>query len=444
MEFTRVIFLFFIFPVFFLIYYLIPTKFKNFFILLTSLFIVFWSSPVLSWCMIFFTLLNFILCRYIYSSTLIKSKRNYAFLCAVFINLLAFALYLGFDLNKFMFFEQKLIVWAMIPLLVLSNTSYILDVYTKKCTPQKNIIDYFTYIFMFPKLFLGPLTSYHKIQNQLKNRHVTWQKISDGIGLTIIGLAEICILAGGVLEIQKLILYQNVSSISVFTAWVGAVAMFFNIYFNLAGYANMARGLGKMIGFELPFNFRCPISSNSITNFFERWNISLLCFIKTYVEDFFKQKSKILNIFIGGLIYAWFFGGNINKFVAAIYFILILIFENLVLFKIWKKISLVIRKFTTFILVLIGTVFIATDSLWDSLTYIGVMFGANGVLIDKSTAVLTSSFISTFGLCWIFASKFFQNKLAKFQKKCDKIYYPLKLSIIIILFVFSCAFCLNN
>ena len=246
------------------------------------------------------------------------------------------------------------------------------------------------------------------------------------------------------MEIQKLILYQNVSNISVFTAWVGASAMFFNIYFTLAGYANMARGLGKMIGFELQVNFRCPISSNSVTNFFERFNISLLCFIKTYIGDFFKQKSKILNIFVGGLIYAWFFGGNINKFVAAIYFMLILILGKFVLFKIWKKISLVIKKFITFILVLIGTVFIATDSIWDSLTYIGVMFGANGVFLDKSTAVLTSSFISTFGLCWIFSSKFFQNRLAMFQKKCDKIYYPLKLSILITLFVFSCAFCLNN
>ena len=175
MEFSSVLFLFFIFPAFFLIYYLIPTKFKNFFVLLISLLIVFWSLPVLSGCVIFLTLLNFILGRYIYTSALFKSKRNYAFLCAMFINLLAFAISLGFNLNKFMFFEQKLIAWAMIPLLVLSNTSYILDIYTKKCMVQKNIIDYFTYIFMFPKLFLGPLTSYHKIQSQLKNRHITWQ-----------------------------------------------------------------------------------------------------------------------------------------------------------------------------------------------------------------------------------------------------------------------------
>ena len=444
MEFTSVMFLFFVFPVFFLIYYLIPSGFKNFFILSASLFIVFWSSPILFLCMIFFTFLNFIICSYVYPTFLKKSKQNYAFLFTILINLLAFTLCLIFDLNKFMFFEQKLISAAIIPMIILSNVSYVLDVYTKKCIIQKNIIDYFTYIFMFPKLLLGPVTLYSKIEKQLKKRRVTLKKISDGIELIIIGLAENCILAGGVLEIQKLILYQNISNISTFTAWVGALAMFFNIYFTLAGYANMARGLGKMIGFDFPVNFRCPISSNSVTNFFERWNISLLCFIKTYVGGELRQKFKILNIFIGGLIYAWFFGGNINKFIAAIYFIFIIILERLVLFKIWRKISLIIRKFITFIFVLIGTVFIATDSFWNSLTYIGVMFGSNGVFMDKSTALLTSSFISTFGLCWIFSSKFFQNNLAKLQKKYDKIYYPLKLTIIIVLFMFSCAFCLNN
>ena len=202
-----------------------------------------------------------------------------------------------------------------------------------------------------------------------------------------------------------------------------------------------------MIGFELLVNFRFPISANSVTNFFERWNISWLSFVKTYIGDWIKSSKvpfKILKIFLGSLIYAWFFGGSLNKFVAAIYFVLILILEKLVLFKIWKKISLLIRKFITFILILIGTVFISTGSLADSLTYLGVMFGFNGTFLDRSTAFLITSFISTLLMCWVCSSNFFRSKLSKVQKKYDKICYSAKPVIMIVLFVVSSAFCLNN
>ena len=335
----------------------------------------------------------------------------------------------------------------MISLFVFSNISYILDVYRKKCKLQRNLIDFLTYIFAFPKLFAGPLVQYSGIEHQLKNRKLNLQNVSDGIGLFIIGFAQKCILADSVGDAQKFVLYQTVTNISVSAAWLGAIVEFFYLYFCFYGYANMARGLGKMLGFELPSNFRAVMPSNSVTNFFERWNTSLLSWIRVYSKPYFKSSKlsiKILAIFWGGLVYVLFFGGGFNKCLAAIYFVLLLILERLFVFDILVKLPQLARRIYTFVLVLIGTVLFWQDSVGESLTYIGAMFGENTVFLDKSFIFFVTSFAFILFLCWLFSTNIVRNRIVEFKKKHKTTYFFGRYIFNLILFIISIIFCVTK
>lgn len=447
MGFTSVIFLFFIMPIFLPIYYWVKSNKKNIFILLLSFLILFWNAPILSFAMLIISCVNFALCFLMYRLYFLKNKRKYVCLMLILINIFALAVFLWFRLDSLIYFQEELISKVMISLFVFSNISYILDVYRKKCKLQRNFIDFLTYIFAFPKLFAGPLVQYSGIEHQLKNRKLNLQNVSDGIGLFIIGFAQKCILADSVGDAQKFVLYQTVTNISVSSAWLGAIVEFFYLYFYFYGYANMARGLGKMLGFELPSNFRAVMPSNSVTNFFERWNTSLLSWIRVYSKPYFKSSKlsiKILGIFWGGLVYVLFFGGGFNKCLAAIYFVLLLILERLFVFDILVKLPQLARRIYTFVLVLIGTVLFWQDSVGESLTYIGAMFGENRMFLDKSFIFFVTSFAFILFLCWLFSTNIVRNRIVEFKKKHKTIYFFGRYIFNLILFIISIVFCVTK
>ena len=447
MGLTSVIFLFFVMPLFFLIYYWVPNNKKNIFILLVSFLILFWITPILSLVMLLISCLNFSLCFLMYKLYFLKDKRKYVCLMLILMNVFAFAIFLFFRLDSLVYLQEELISKIMISLFVCSNISYILDVYFKKCRLQRNIIDFLTYIFAFPKLFAGPLVQYSRIESQLKNRKVNLQNIAEGMQLFVIGLAQKCVLADSVNEAQKFVLYQTVNNISVSTAWLGAIVEFFYLYFYLYGYSNMARGLGKMMGFELPSNFRAILPSNSVTNFFERWNTSLLSWVRTYVKLFIKISKlhmKIVLLFSGGLIYALLFGGGFSKCLAAIYFVLLLALERLFVFDILVKLPQLVRRIYTFLLVLIGTVLFWQNSVGESSTYIGAMFGENGIFLDKSFIFFAKSFAFILFLCWLFSTNIVRNRVVEFKKKHKVIHYWMRYIFNLLLFIISIAFCITR
>ncbi len=447
MGLTSVIFLFFVMPVFFLIYYWVPNNKKNIFILLVSFLILFWITPILSFVMLIIACVNFSLCFVMYKLYFLKDKRKYIFLMLIFMNLVAFGILLFFKLDRLVYLQEELLPKIMISLFVCSNISYILDVYLKKCRLQRNFIDFLTYVFFFPKLFAGPLVQYSSIESQLKNRKVIFQNVSEGMQLFVIGLAQKCVLADSVNEAQKFVLYQTVNNISVSTAWLGAIVEFFYLYFYLYGYSNMARGLGKMIGFELPANFRAILPSNSVTNFFERWNISLLSCVRTYSKPFIKTSKlpiKIVLLFLGGLIYALFFGAGFSKCLAAVYFVVILALERLFIFDILVKLPQLVRRIYTFLLVLIGTVLFWQNSIGESLTYVGAMFGENRAFLDKSFIFFAKSFAFILLLCWLFSTNIVRNRVVGFKKKHKVTYYWMRYIFNLVLFVISIAFCITR
>lgn len=153
--------------------------------------------------------------------------------------------------------------------------SYLIDVYQRKIQRERSFLKLATYIIMFPKLISGPITDYMRVEQELSYRSFSLEKLEDGLQLFTVGLAAKVLLADRVGILWHDVQVTGFESISTPLAWLGAFAYSMEIYFDFYGYSLMAMGLGRMLGFELPGNFRTPYMARSVRDFYRRWHIML-------------------------------------------------------------------------------------------------------------------------------------------------------------------------
>lgn len=153
--------------------------------------------------------------------------------------------------------------------------SYLIDVYQRKIQRERSFLKLATYIIMFPKLISGPITDYTRVEQELSYRSFSLEKLEDGLQLFTAGLAAKVLLADRVGILWHDVQVTGFESISTPLAWLGAFAYSMEIYFDFYGYSLMAMGLGRMLGFELPENFRTPYMARSVRDFYRRWHITL-------------------------------------------------------------------------------------------------------------------------------------------------------------------------
>jgi alginate O-acetyltransferase complex protein AlgI len=161
--------------------------------------------------------------------------------------------------------------------------SYLVDVFRKEVQPQRNFVDLALYISFFPQLIAGPIVRYHDIARQLKERVTTWKLFSSGVERFILGLAKKVLLANTFAFVADDIFALPASQLTMSAAWLGAICYSLQIYFDFSGYSDMAIGLGRMFGFELPENFNFPYIAKSIRDFWRRWHISLSTWFRDYL-----------------------------------------------------------------------------------------------------------------------------------------------------------------
>lgn len=161
------------------------------------------------------------------------------------------------------------------------SMSYSIDLYRGHARPARSFIDFACYVSLFPQLVAGPIVRYHEIDNQLRERTHTWAKAGAGIVLFVLGLAKKVLLADAVAPLADWGFSQAV--IGCAGAWSSLVAYALQIYFDFSGYSDMAVGLGLMLGFQFPQNFHSPYQSLSITEFWQRWHISLSSWLRDYL-----------------------------------------------------------------------------------------------------------------------------------------------------------------
>ena len=161
------------------------------------------------------------------------------------------------------------------------SMSYTIDVYRGHARAVRNILDFACYVSMFPQLVAGPIVRFSEVADQLLQRSHTFEKFSRGVAFLALGLAKKILLANPCGKVADLAF--DAGSLGVLDAWYGIVAYAFQIYFDFSGYSDMAIGLGLMLGFVFPKNFDSPYTSQSITEFWRRWHISLSSWLRDYL-----------------------------------------------------------------------------------------------------------------------------------------------------------------
>ena len=408
MLFSSIVFLFTFLPVVLILYYLLPVRFRNVILLLASLVFYAWGEPVYLFLMLLSILFNYFSGLDIARNQQDKraAKRSLVFNLIINLAVLGFFKYEGFVLDTLNGILPVHISYHALPLPIgisfytFQILSYIIDVYRGNVKVQTNLPNFALYVTMFPQLIAGPIVQYADVDEQLASREVSWTKFGEGSMYFIRGLAKKVLLANTSGMIFTEVSGLAKGNVAVMTAWLGAFAYMFQIYFDFSGYSDMAIGLGKMFGFEFNMNFNYPYVSKSITEFWRRWHISLSSWFRDYVYIPLggNRVSKIKHI--RNLLIVWFLTGLWHgaawNFVAwGLYYGVILIIEKYVLSPVLDRLPDVVRHIYSIVLVVIGWVLFFSSSFGQAADYIRVMFGAgaHGFADRESMYLLTSNLI---------------------------------------------------
>ncbi|MDE7239257.1 MAG: MBOAT family protein, partial [Lachnospiraceae bacterium] len=301
MVFSSLTFIFRFLPVFLILYFITPVRYRNLTLFGGSLVFYALGEPVYIFLILLSVYINHHLGLSIARCPRRPKKRQFYFILAMLYDfgMLFVFKYTDFlleNINSLIGIVNRYagIVLPEIPLLHLALplgisfytfqiASYIIDVYRSTQKPERSIVTLGTYLCMFPQLIAGPIVMYPDVSAQLKNRHISLEDFEDGLKTFAIGLGSKVLLANRIFLLWNDIQVTGFDSISTPLAWLGAFAYSFQIFFDFYGYSLMAIGLGQMLGFSLPENFRFPYAASSVSAFWRRWQITLGTWFRTYI-----------------------------------------------------------------------------------------------------------------------------------------------------------------
>ena len=360
MIFSSIYFIYYFLIIFLILYFITPKKFKNYTLLLGSLFFYFYGDSKYIVLLLISSLVNYILGRLISK----KNKKVFLIIGLIFnFGLLFYFKYFNFFLSNInSLFKTNINLFSIVLPLGISfytfkNASYLIDVYKNRVNSEKNFINYFTYIAMFPSLIQGPIVRYKDID--LKDKKISFDNFAMGVERFIIGLSKKVILADTLAKLVTSLTNMEVQT--VVSLWVKATSDIVKLYLDFSGYTDMAIGLGLMIGIKIMENFDYPLSTYSVTSFWRKWHISLSSWFKDYIYiplggNRKGKFRKYFNIFVVWFLTGLWHGASWNFILWGLYFGTILVIEKRFFLKFFEK-HKIIGNMVTNILVVIGFVF---------------------------------------------------------------------------------------
>ena len=450
MVFSSITFLYYFLPILLIIYLLVPQKLKNTVLLIFSLLFYFYGEPKYIIILLLSCIINFFI------GLLIEKypKKSKLILVIGLIYNIGQLLYFKytdfFILNINSIFNTnidllRVIMPIGISFFTFQTLSYIVDVYKKEVSASRNILDFSTYVSLFPQLVAGPIVRYQAVEEELKYRKTTFDNFGNGVKRFVIGLAKKVIIANVIGELCSSLV--GMQSPTVISSWINAIAFTLQIYFDFSGYSDMAIGLGLMFGFRFLENFNYPLTSDSITNFWRRWHISLSSFFKDYVYiplggNRVNKLKWFRNIFVVWFLTGFWHGAAWNFIIWGLYFAFLLLLEKLIWGKYIEK-TKVFKYVYTIFLVVISFVIFNSNTLNEVIISLKSMFGLNNLsFINNETIYHVRNYLVVLIIAILGVTPLFKNLFSRI--KTNKLINTLEILYCFTLLIIVTAFLIDS
>ena len=453
MIFSSIPFLFFFFPLFILLYFTLPFKYKNHILLLFSLIFYAWGEPIYILLMIFSSIVDFINGKNIEKHKDDNKKKKIYLIISIIINisLLGFFKYADFFIkviNNILNLDIPLLNLGLpigISFFTFQTMSYSIDVYRGDVKAEKDFLTFMTYVCMFPQLIAGPIVRYETVSSELHKRDINFKKFADGFTRFLRGLFKKVLIANNIGLLFTLITSSEVNDISIMTGVLAIVSYAFQIYFDFSGYSDMAIGMGNMCGFTFLENFNYPYISKSITEFWRRWHISLSSWFKDYVYiplggSRVNILKNIRNILIVWILTGFWHGASWNFIFWGLYYGILLLLEKFVLKKYIDKLPDFVKHTYTIILVFIGWMIFAFDDSKYLFEFIKAL--TSNKFVDSAFLY----YFKNYFLILVIATLFSLPVYPKVKEKMNNTIFTslLSISIYVILFIVTLSYLVSD
>lgn len=387
MVFSSLLFLYTFLPILLGLYYLVPERHRNAVALAGSLVFYGWGEPVFVGILVLISLYGYYISLWLarLPTAAVKARRAVLTLgLAGYLGVLLYFKYSNFfveQLNGVLgWLQQGGLVWThvVLPLgisfFTFQKISYLVDVYRGTSPPARSVVDYLLFVALFPQLIAGPIIRYHDVAAQIIRRDHNLDKFLSGVWRFLLGLARKVLIANPLGAVADTVFGQNLSTLPMPYAWIGILCYAFQIYFDFAGYSDMAIGLGRMLGFEFIENFERPYTSRSITEFWRRWHISLSNFMRDYLYiplggNRTGPFRTAFNLWFVFLVSGFWHGASWNFICWGAYHGALLSLERVLGLKRLARIPALPATALTFLLVLASWVLFRAANLTDAMTY---------------------------------------------------------------------------
>jgi len=396
MVFSSSLFLIYFFPIFLIIYYLLPYRFKNLFALAASIIFYAWGAPVFVFVVLGSIYIDFFIVKSLNLATGRKKRLLLASSVILNVGMLLYFKYANFFIENvngllgLLGFEAVRWTAVFLPVgisfFTFHKLTYSIDVYRGVYHPLSKVTDFALYILMFPQLIAGPIVRFNEIAGQIEDRRLNENHNNrlTGFFRFTIGLGKKVLIANVLgQEVDRIFAIEQLT-FNTTTAWIGIVGYAFQIYFDFSGYSDMALGIGRMMGFRFPENFNNPYIAQNISEFWRRWHITLGRFMRDYLYiplggNRVSQSRMFFNLWLVFLISGFWHGAAWNFIIWGAFHGFFLVADRIFLLKFFKAIGKLPSIIITFIITLIGWVLFRVESIDMAIVYLKRMFAFNFV-----------------------------------------------------------------
>ncbi len=453
MVFSSLTFLFLYLPLTLLVYFLAPLKWRNFILLLVSLLFYGWGEPV-------YIVIMFVSIAIDYTHGLLvekyrsddKKARWFVAQSVIFNLALLFFFKYGtffaenlYALTGILIPKSVELLGVTIPLwgvplpigisfYTFQTMSYTIDVYRKDAPVQRNLVEFGTFVTMFPQLIAGPIVQYKTVAADLVHRVHTSENFALGARRFCVGLAKKVLLANSIGALwEECLAAQGAGTLTVLGGWLGLAAYGFQIYFDFSGYSDMAIGLGRIFGFRFNENFDHPYCADSVGTFWRRWHMSLTTWFRDYLYIPLGGNRGGTVKTIRNLIIVWFctgfwHGASWNFVLWGLYFAAWLILERYVLRGVLERTPKVIKHIYTLIVVFVGWGLFAMVDLSVCGDYLATCFGG-GPLWSAADGFRLRSYAVTLIALVLASTALGQRLWAKLPRRAEALFTPVLMGL---------------